>query len=110
MTAPLSPARIAEIEALLLSEGPMSDLLFSSRDEAIRDLLAERELRDWRPIETAKDYEEVLVWLPAFGAATATRGKYGWMIGKRSIIGRSAAALDIEPTHWMQLPEPPSDD
>lgn len=107
--AGMSATTLAEIEAIAEACPGWGDW-DEAAGAAIRDLLAELRRLEWRPIETAPNYEEVLVWLPVFGAAAGTLGRYGWMIGKRSIIGRGTAALGIEPTHWMPLPEPPSDD
>jgi hypothetical protein len=53
----------------------------------------------WLPIETAPESEYVLVFLPNYGHATATRtGRDWWAVNRGE---------RINPTHWQPLPEPP---
>ena len=65
-------------------------------------------LSSWQPIETAPDYQTVLIYVPPFDPMQGTKsGRFKtWMVGARSIIGRNLSP-DMQPTHWMPLPEPP---
>lgn len=62
-------------------------------------------MSEWQKIETAPiDGTEVLVYVPRrlgalIGTAYNTTGAQWW--------GRNLG--DLKPTHWMPLPEPPSE-
>lgn len=61
---------------------------------------------DWQPIETApKDGREIILFDPDYFPRSGFEGRYSapganWF---------SSFGSPVEPTHWMPLPEPPSD-
>jgi len=66
---------------------------------------------EWQPIETAPKNRQVLV-SDGYEVAYSVLGKaahvpiYGWI----ELVGvdpYDADVLEMEPTHWMPLPEPP---
>lgn len=69
-----------------------------------------REKQQWQPIETAPKDEIILMWLglPLLPAIGRWWGKVGntnyncWA----NVYGRNV--IDMKPTHWMPLPEPPA--
>lgn len=76
--------------------------------------LAERVL--WRPIESAPEMRTVLLW------AATDRGADGkitnWKMATGSYHtgydaweweGRILQSYDVQPTHWMSLPDPPQE-
>lgn len=69
---------------------------------------------DWRQIETAPKDRDILVWHRHGGACAALWNNVleVWMVtdgAGDSSPDASGAAIHIEPTHWMKLPEGPSD-
>jgi hypothetical protein len=68
-------------------------------------------LTRWQPIETApKGIEQVLLRVPTrfakWGSALACQGY--WMSAYWVIFNADEAVQRVEPTHWMPLPAPPS--
>lgn len=61
-------------------------------------------MNEWQPIETApKDGTDILGW--DGGDITVCRFSRGsWEL---SVTGWYAEDSDFDPTHWMNLPEPP---
>ena len=119
MTEPLSPARIAEIEALRRRCLPIPKGETFLGDEylacqaALRDLLAERERREWRPIETAPKVDPEC---PERGPLIFLGDRRWALEGWWSVDGQWAVGTTHEgydepppspPTHWRPLPEPP---
>lgn len=61
-------------------------------------------MSDWRPIETAPERELVLVW-QEFGGIVLRSYQSGEWWTEDEFLDDSG----LEITHWMPLPEPPSD-
>jgi hypothetical protein len=117
---PLTPARHAEIEALIDHPlfGELGPLEWQAAAlSAIRDLLAELRRVEWQPIETASPLTPQKVWLEAYwpnGALSdrslpAIRQCYRWWdTGNAEEIW-----VDIDgeahtpPTHFREIQEPP---
>ena len=97
---------------------------FSRQDSSLRDQIAQ--MREWQPIETAPlDGTPVLLFCPKIDSWTRFSGMsgivVGWWsgrcwysdIGEPSVVGSEPYAVasfdreELNPTHWMQLPEPP---
>lgn len=68
----------------------------------------------WQPIETApKDGTEILVARAGYGMAVVSFRDGEWCnAGEWCFAGDVGwgGSMDVEPTHWMPLPEPPSGD
>lgn len=76
-------------------------------------------MADWQPIATApKNGAVFMVWLGdadtemvSFYCLPGTRLSCGWAwrAGKfRPIVGLAMPVVSVQPTHWMELPDPPS--
>ena len=77
-----------------------------SEEDNLRGISAEYTSEGWRPIETApRTGVSLLLYQPwRSGYDTRLIGHYanGWVI-------QHGELWDVEPTHWMPLPEPPKD-
>lgn len=73
-------------------------------------------MNEWQPIETAPWNRSVLVFIPnidhyGHGVYRAFRPNFGTPRGWQTTcvaMGRDLSPLDLHPTHWMPLPNPPS--
>ena len=67
----------------------------------------------WQPIETApKDGTAILLWWPYW---SSSRAIVGWWAPRQPDLGWSAWESSYQgncpgPTHWMPLPEPPTEE
>lgn len=69
-------------------------------------IATELDERGWQPMETAPTHVTVLLDIPPFDPMTGVKREDGtWMVGARSIIGKTPPN---EPEHWMPLPERPT--
>lgn len=67
-------------------------------------------MSDWQPIDTApKDGTRILVW-PYWsdGIPAAVQWRTMKRVPGRWEVGFGHYAINANPTHWMQLPEPPA--
>lgn len=65
----------------------------------------------WQPIETAPDGREVLLYPGVFlNHVVGVHTEFGWSIGTRGWVMRRLPDLYAQPTHWMPLPAPPSEE
>lgn len=78
--------------------------------------LPSRPYAKWRPIETARKNESVLIFIPS--AEHYGPGIYRGMLvdmGTGAHWSANAVSMgrdlgrDMQPTHWMPLPKPPKD-
>lgn len=53
----------------------------------------------WQPIETAPKDRPILAYLKSAGIQVIRWGRHGW----------TNCMWQVEPTHWMPLPDPPND-
>lgn len=63
-------------------------------------------MADWRPIETAPRDRWILVWCPGSNVRDAA-----WFClppGPGFWVESSKEKLPVDPTHWMELPDPPA--
>lgn len=73
-------------------------------------------MSDWQPIETAPKNERLalLGYAPGHGVVMLYRSVWGGGTGywyyKRENDYREMIAEEIEPTHWMPLPDKPETD
>ncbi len=72
---------------------------------------------DWQIIDTAPKSERVLIFTPHVGAETAilleSVDSEGKAKGNQWFVGQSmknGGATHYKPTHWMPLPEPPTNE
>jgi hypothetical protein len=64
-------------------------------------------MSDWKPIETApKDGTRLLLWVPKAGSTTGGFDP-SWS-GNCWVYDNSRIKRDMEPSHWMPIPEPPT--
>ncbi len=61
-------------------------------------------VNEWQPIDTAPKDDYIVVTDGGFIAQAFWSGKC-WMMG--FIEGNINVKVDLQPTHWMPLPEPP---
>jgi len=59
---------------------------------------------DWQPIETAPEGDYILMWVPG-PSGTEIRAGYYWGWWECALTVK-----EVKPTHWMPLPEPPTED
>jgi hypothetical protein len=64
-------------------------------------------LQGWRPIDTAPEDSDVLVFSPAWGALIARLNAEHDEWSSRMQCPASLAGEREQPTHWMPLPPPP---
>ncbi len=79
--------------------------------EQLANLIERRCAPDWQPIATVPTWPCCLVWDPYFGMKVArfdplksvwlSDGPYDFEVGGKEI--------ELQPTHWMPLPKPPTD-
>jgi len=65
---------------------------------------------DWQPIETApKDGKRFLIWSAIDGMEIGYWSTSLWVKkgGAWIIYEARSDTIELEPTHWMPLPEPP---
>jgi hypothetical protein len=70
-------------------------------------------MNEWQKIETApKDGTKVWAYLPEFDEQTVLRwvvaGNWAGWLYVDSVLN-DCLDCELEPTHWMPLPEPPHD-
>ena len=58
---------------------------------------------DWMPIETAPEGDYILMWVPG-PSGTEIRAGYYWGWWECALTVK-----EVKPTHWMPLPEPPTE-
>lgn len=66
---------------------------------------------DWQPIETAPEMETVLLYAPGLvhvGHFNTTNNKWWTYTNGEGTISEVNLNSWAKPTHWMPLPEPPS--
>ena len=65
-------------------------------------------MTDWQPIETApKDGRSLLIWSADEGIDLAHHNDWGrWQVQETADYDNEYF-VDLKPTHWMPLPEPP---
>ena len=63
----------------------------------------------WQPLDTAPDDKDVLIYVPAWGPLIARfNAEFGEWTSRMQCPVSLAEETD-RPTHWMALPEPPTD-
>lgn len=100
----------ADIVAVCRAVQEVPEIVVADVDaEALRLLLSPPTCATWQPIETAPEGTDVIVFFPD------ANEEYQWMICHRlegdwyeQNADTSPDPIDdVEPTHWMPLPEPP---
>jgi len=71
-------------------------------------------MSEWQPIETAPKMKVLLLWAATDIAYNGVILNWkmatgSWSSGHEAWIwdGRLLASYEVQPTHWMPLPEPP---
>ena len=101
-------ARITELESQLAQRFDAADVATASA-QGFRDGAAKEQQAGWQPIETAPANGQCLVWCDTDDGGEVMklcRDKKGnWLYEGEPTY---ATGFYIEPTHWRELPPPPS--
>jgi hypothetical protein len=102
---PLTPIEEAGLRAHGLDIGKPSQLSDVFRQGVAWGQKADREPREWQPIETANKLSEYPENVILYDGETEEI-----YIGYHSVLDgewKTKSGIYLYPTHWMQLPEPP---
>ena len=101
-------ARITELESQLAQRFDAADMATAAA-QGFRDGAAKEQQAGWQPIETAPANGQCLVWCDTDDGGEVMklcRDKKGnWLYEGEPTY---ATSFYIEPTHWRELPPPPS--
>jgi hypothetical protein len=96
----LDAAERAATEAPRLFVGTEGYYKVQALAALVLQLVADARARAWQPISTAPFGEYVLAAVPDYGVMKVVKLDGGWL---------TMTGTRINPTHWMPLPEPPSE-